>query len=216
MSYHLHAQMEKVKNRLLTLAIMVEEQLVAAVKAVMSQEQSLAKDVIKKDLEIDKKEIEIEEECLKILALYQPVAKDLRFMVGVLKINNDLERIGDLAKSIAKKVPFRSGQEILPGIDFTEMSSTCWELFRMSIDSMIHNDIGKALEVCAKDDIVDDMNLAVRNVVIEQIAKDPEHSDIWLKKMSIARDLERIADHATNIAEDVIYMINGEIARHGA
>jgi len=218
MSVHLHKEIEIVKSRILNLGIMVEEQLNRACEAILAQDVDLAREVIERDMEIDRKEMDIEEECLKTLALHQPVASDLRYMVGVLKINNDLERIGDLAVNIAEKLPYSSVGTKEPAdaeeFDFKTMAEKTSALYRKSLDAMINQDSKLAEQICREDDEVDDLNQEAIQVCLRQIKQYPDLAELWLKKLAAARNLERIADHATNIAEDVIYMVRGEIARH--
>ena len=157
----------------------------------------------------------MEEECLKVLALYQPVAADLRFVVAVLKINNDLERIGDLASNIAKTVSQLTitGPLELPE-EISSMAKQVEEMVKNSLDAVVKANPDLARQVRKEDDIVDAGRHTVRKLVIQQIKKDPEKVEGLLQINSISKHLERIADMATNIAEDVIYMVEGEIVRH--
>ncbi|MDD5327390.1 MAG: phosphate signaling complex protein PhoU, partial [Phycisphaerae bacterium] len=157
----------------------------------------------------------IEEDCLKILALHQPVAIDLRFIVTVLKINNDLERIGDLAVNIAERAVFLAGQpKINISTDLADMAHTAQSMLKRSIDALINHDAELAHEVCASDNIVDKMNRQMYLKIQKAILENPEQISSLIHLLSTSRHLERIADHTTNIAEDVIYMIEGQIARH--
>ena len=162
-------------------------------------------------------EVEVEEDCLKTLALYQPVAIDLRFIVAVLKINNDLERIGDLAVNIAERSVFLAHQ---PGVgitlDFIDMAQKARGMLEKSLDALVNFSVDIAGEVCASDDIIDGINRQMYLKVQKAIGDNPEQIESLIHLLSISRHLERIADHATNIAEDVIYMIDGEIVRHRA
>jgi len=149
------------------------------------------------------------------MALYQPVANDLRWVVSILKINNDLERIGDLAVNIAERAVFlakRDEIEISP--EFSEMSLITLAMLRYSFDALIHLDEGLARKVCAMDDKVDDLNRKMYRQFESRLRKDPEHVDSFVQLLSASRYLERIADHATNICEDIIYLISGKIVRH--
>ncbi len=165
-------------------------------------------------MEIDHLEVDVEEDCLKILALHQPVAVDLRFIVAVLKINNDLERIGDLAVNIAERSLTMAGMPAA-GVpfDFSEMARRAQAMLRKSLDALVDLDENLAREVLPEDDAVD----AMQREVFELVSRPPsDRQDIayTLHQLLIARHLERIADHATNIANDVIYMVRGEIMRH--
>lgn len=215
MSWHFQKEFGKLKQKILTLSTYVEENVQRSVKSVEDRDAKLAEKVIDKDAVIDQMEIDVEEECLKILALHQPVAVDLRFLVAMLKINNDLERIGDLAVNIAERTVFLSTQpKVSSRINFTEMSKQVQKMLTMSLDAVVNIDPGLARQVLKMDDVVDEINRAMYEQVYESIRKDPENSRCMMQLLSVSRQLERIADHATNISEDVIYMIEGEIMRH--
>ena len=152
---------------------------------------------------------------MKILALHQPVAIDLRFIVAVLKINNDLERIGDLAVNIAERAVFLAGQsKVNISIDLVDMAHNAQSMLKKSIDALINHDAQLAHKVCVSDDIVDQMNRQMYLKVQEAIVKNPRQISSLIHLLSASRHLERIADHTTNIAEDVIYMVEGQIVRH--
>jgi len=217
MPKHLEREIEKLKKKILSLSTIVEESVRRSIRSVEERDTALANRVIKTDLEIDQIEIDVEEECLKILALYQPVAIDLRFLVAVLKINNDLERIGDMAVNIAERAVFLNTLEKLD-IPFRlrEMADKAQTMLRESLDALVNLDPRLALAVCAADDEVDALYVRMYDLVREGVRAQPESTESFLNMLSVARYLERIADHGTNIAEDVIYMIEGEIIRHGA
>ncbi len=211
----LKKEIDKLKDQILKLGAEVESSVRLAVKSVLERDSSLAKNVIEHDSEIDRIEVEIEEECLKVLALHQPVAIDLRFIVAVLKINNDLERTGDLAVNIAeremiisskRKTDFPSGLE--------EMSEKAQTMLRKSLEALINLDTKTAREVIDIDDVLDDMNRRMYDRVKENIRAEIENLTCMVQYFTIARNLERIGDLATNICEDVIYMVDGEIVRH--
>lgn len=215
MAKHLQREIDALQKKLLSLASLVEEQVMAAVRSVEKKDTAAAKKIIEFDRNIDLLEIEVEEECLKLLALYQPVAIDLRFIIAVLKINNDLERIGDLAGNIAERAIALADT---PSFTFTSklplMCEKAVTMLRQCLDSLFKMNTATARSVCKADEEVDhlyrDMIGIVRNGITENIAR----VDEFLLIMSVSRHLERIADHATNIAEDVIYMIEGDIVRH--
>lgn len=215
MTKHFQNEIEKLKKKLLHLAAMVEEGLRGAVKAVVDIDTSLADRVRAADREIDSLEVEVEEDCLKILALHQPVAADLRYVVAVLKINNDLERIADLAVNIAKRTRVLAMHPRLEvPFDMVTMLNATVQLVRRSVDSLVGQDAEMARQVCIDDDQIDDYHKASFKAVQKQIEKTPGDVEYLISLLSVSRNLERIADHATNIAEDVIYMIDGEIVRH--
>jgi phosphate transport system protein len=217
MSGHFLKEIEKLKQQILALSAVVEVSLRTAVRSIEEQDADLAHRVIDGDVEIDHREVDVEEECLKILALHQPVATDLRFVIAVLKINNDLERIGDLAVNIAERAVFLSAMPPpeVP-LDFTRMMERVQDMVKKSLDSLVRLDAALARRVCADDDEVDAMNREMYESIKEGIRCNPTRGNInvMIHLLSVSRHLERIADHATNIAEDLIYMIEGEIVRH--
>ncbi|MEO2001207.1 MAG: phosphate signaling complex protein PhoU [Pirellulales bacterium] len=215
MTRHIEHQIAQLKNSILRFGTIVEEAISLSNTALFKQDVALAKKVMVNDREIDRLEVELEEECLKVLALYQPVAADLRFVVAVLKINNDLERIGDLAGNIAKIVSqlTTTGPLNLPE-EISIMAKQAEEMVKNSLDAVVKADPDLARQVRREDDVVDAGRQAVRKLVMQRIKKDPEKVESLLQINSVSKHLERIADMATNIAEDVIYMVEGEIVRH--
>ncbi len=216
MSVHLHREIDELKKRILGLSALVEESLYKAVKAVEARDEKLAREVIEGDQQLDMVEVEVEEECLKILALHQPVAADLRFIVAVLKINNDLERIGDLAVNIASRAIKLSAIKTQPEalIDFQDLESKVQQMLRRSLESLVNLNEEIAKSVCSSDDAIDDINRSIHKQVIQATREHPNDVERFIILLSVSKNLERIADHATNIAEDVLYMIRGEIVRH--
>ena len=215
MSAHFQREISKLKQQVLSLCTMVEDQVEKAVRAVQSRDGELAAEVERLDEKIDLREIEVEEECLKTLALYQPVAVDLRFVVSALKINHDLERIGDLAVNIARKV---RGLALDPppdlAFDLGLMCEKTQHLLRDSIDSLINMSASDAASICTRDDVIDRMKAAIRKEIEAAIRKRPEKVGSLLRLLAVSRNLERIADLATSIAEDVVYLAEGRIMRH--
>lgn len=215
MAIHMIREIEKLKKMILSLAAMVEESCRLAVKSVAERDGVLAQKVIDGDQEIDRVEVDVEEECLKILALHQPVAHDLRFIIAMLKINHDLERIGDLAVNIGERALSMSSQARPEGnFDLMAMADRTQDMVSRSIDALINRDTRLAREVWMKDDEVDSLNRAMYQQVIQAIQVHPDQLDALLSLLSVSRNLERIADHATNIAKDVVYLTEGDIVRH--
>lgn len=215
MKRHLDRETEKLKKRILTLSALVEDRVREAVQAVMTHDAELAAQVIERDREVDLMEVDIEEDCLKLLALYQPVASDLRFVVAVLKINNDLERVADEAVNIAERADFlaRHAPVDLP-LNFEVMSEKSQAMLRKSLEALTTMNAGLAHQVGRDDDEVDDLNRRMYEIVQQAMCLQPEQTECLIHMLSISRHLERIADYATNIAEDVVYMIESEIIRH--
>lgn len=215
MTKHFLKELEKIKKQILTLGFMVEEQVQMAVEAVGNNDTDLARKIIRKDLEIDEKEVEIEEECLKVLALHQPVAIDLRFLIAVIKINNDLERIGDQAVNIAERVGITAKSERMDFFfDYSSMGAKAQAMLKMSLDALINMDDDVAWKVVRLDDEVDRIKKDAYDRIKSAMKAHPDKIGYLINLLLISRHLERMADHTTNIAEEVIYLIEGEIVRH--
>lgn len=215
MARQLQKQVDGLKQKILFVGALVEEAIAKAVAALVKRDRTLATAVINADDEIDRMEVDVEEEVIKILAIYQPVAADLRFVVAVLKINNDLERMGDLAQNIAKRVVFITNCERvdLPA-DFHPMAVNVQRMVKQSLDALVNADATLARTVIEADDEVDAMRATIQDQIEKQIALQPEQTECLMRLLSVSRHLERLADMATNIAEDVIYMVEGAIVRH--
>ena len=217
MPTHLQRELEELKKNLLVLGAKVENTLRQAKVSIEDRNAGLAQQIIDNDFAIDQMEVEIEEECLKLLALYQPVAVDLRFIVTALKINNDLERIGDLTVNIAERSKFLAEHKPVDvPFDFDAMARKTQAMLKQSLDALVNMDCELAHQVCAADSQVDAINREMYGQVKEGIVKHPEWIEALIHLLSVSRHVERIADHATNIAEDVIYMVEGQIVRHKA
>lgn len=215
MLHYWQREIENLKKLILSLGAIVEEQIQRAMLSLERRDTELADEVITRDREVDSLEILIEEECLKILALYQPVAKELRFVIAVLKMNNDLERMGDLASNIAKRVRFLSKKEKIDLIsEFRDVSDKVQIMVKKSLDALVNTDVALAREVLAADDEVDRLTKQMLKRTINAIEKDSDRTKEYFSIRSISKNLERIADSATNIAEDVVYLCSGEIIRH--
>ncbi len=214
-THFIHA-IDGLKEKLLNIGAKVEEALRGAVRCVANRDATLGAAVYAGDDEIDALEVDVEEECLHLLALYQPVAADLRFIVAALKINNDLERVGDLAVNVAERGTFLASQRPpQAAFDFHHMAGLAQSMLTRALDAFVNVDTRLAYEVIAADDEVDAENRQVYICVQDAIRKYPEDLESLIHLLSISRHLERIADLATNIAEDVVYMAKGEIIRHG-
>ena len=215
MSKHLQREIDRLKQMMISVGAMAEESVHNAVAAVQTRDAALAETVIANDVKIDRMEVDVEEEGLKILALHQPVAIDLRFIVAVLKINSDLERIGDLAANIAERaIDLAKSHAPAWTFDVTGMADKVQQMLKKSLDALVGLDTSLAREVCASDNEVDDLNRQAHQWTREELRQNVEDADSLICLLSVSRNLERIADHATNIAQDVIYMLEGEIVRH--
>ena len=217
MSQHFFREIESLKKKLLTLGAVVEERIAKALAAVVKHDMKLALEVVEGDTEIDQMEVDVEEDCLKLLALYQPVAIDLRFVVAVLKINNDLERMADHAVNIARRAEYLAtypdGE--LPA-ELEIMLQKVQAMVRDTLDAFVRQDPALARRVCMADREVDQLNRQMHVLIQQQIRADPERVEQLIHQLSVSRQLERVADLATNVAEDVVYTVEGEIIRHRA
>ncbi|GBC59627.1 phosphate transport system regulatory protein Ph oU [Desulfonema ishimotonii] len=216
MAKHFQKELDKLKQRILALGAQVEDRLRLAGKAIESREIFDAERIIKSDHEIDAEEVEIEEECLKVMALYQPVAVDLRFLIATIKINSELERIGDEAVNIAWRVKTIIKKNASCDImyDYTSMIEQAEVMLNSSLDALVNMDVDLAFRVLTLDDGVDQLHNTLYHQAMKDLKAHPDSVPYIVNLFWISRHLERIADHATNIAEEVIYLVEGEIVRH--
>ena len=215
MGMHLQVEIEKLQKKLLSLSAIVEDNVYQAVRALKERDAALAQWVVDADCDVDEREVDIEEECQKILALHQPVANDLRQIITVLKVNAELERIGDATVNIGERVVFLVSEEPVDfPFDFPLMAQKAQSMLHRSLDALIRFDPPLAYGVIAADDEVDAMNHDIYGLISECIRKDPARVDTYIHLLGISRHIERIGDHASNIAEEVIYLIEGKIVRH--
>lgn len=216
MAVLMQQELDALKKKLLALSAEVEGRVKMAVQALLTADRKLAERVKHGDPQIDNMEIALEEECLKVLALHQPVATDLRFIVSVLKINNDLERVADFAVNIAERAIDLSGViKIECPYDISSMAELVHKMLQMCLDALVEKDTELARKTIKLDDEVDAMHKANFAKVKEAIRDDPTYLDGLVYYLSISRYLERMGDLATNIAEDVVYQVDGDIIRHG-
>jgi len=215
MAKHLQRDLDNLQYDLLALAGLVEAAIHKAIRSLQERDVELAREVIAGDTQIDREENHIDEECLKVLALHQPVASDLRRIVAAMMINTDLERMGDLAEEIAERAIHLARPPLLPIPQrLQRMTDLTTMMVRQSLDSFVNLDITEAQTVMRMDDEVDRYNDEIIDELVQAMKRSPELVDPGLSMFSAVRHLERIADHATNIAEDVVYMAEGEIIRH--
>lgn len=209
------AQMEKLKNRILKMCSLVDEQIEWALKAIEEENIEIANRVIERDNKVDKYDVKIDKACQKLLALRQPVATDLRFIMSALTINNNLERMGDIAVNIAenfllhkKKPPFLDKSNFLP------MAKLVREMIRNSIDSFINNDPKLAQKVIESDNKLDNYNVENHQILIQIMKENKDNIEAAVALIVICRQLERLGDHATNIAEDVYFIVEAQMIKH--
>jgi phosphate transport system protein len=212
---HLSRDLNHLKRRILEMGGMVEAQTDKAITSILERRGALAEEVIAGDTRVDAVEVEVEEECLKVLALHQPFAQDLRFIITVLKVNNDLERIADLAVNIANRAAFLSTEPEL-GIDLgiELMADRVRRMVRQALDALLEQDTARARNVLVADEEVDTVHRELFDEVETLMIAHPEWTRRLMSYLSTSRYLERIADLATNIAEDVVFLVDGEVIRH--
>ncbi len=217
MSRQLHRNIAELKGRIRSEGDLVQHAIAKSIVALLDHDRDLAHDVIAADQEIDRSEVYLEDEICRLLALFQPVAIDLRMIVGVLKINADLERMGDLAKNIAKRVVRLTAD--YPGFtlseDFRNIAQSAQRMARQSLESFVSDDVALAQQVRLSDRQVNALRRRIEDAIQQQISADPARAEYLLCLSSVARHFERLANMATHIAEEVIHIIDGRIVRHG-
>lgn len=215
MSRHLYRDIQEIHKLLMAQFGLVEQMSDKAARVLCDRRTELVNEILKSDDPVNNAEVRIEEECLKILALHQPVASDLRRIATVLKINADLERIADLACNVAERAKCVHEQENFPIPDgLPEMSQRSMSMVKLALDAFVQSDAALAKQVIQMDRRVDELNLTVIMELRELMQRNPAMLGAALHCFSAARHIERIADHAENIAEDVIYLVDGDIVRH--
>jgi len=215
MERHIDQELQHLKDELVRMASLAEAAIGLAVKALVSRDAEMARQVIASDPAINLLEIEVDELCLRAMALYQPEAKDLRFFAMALKINNDLERMGDQAVNIAERTLELLKEPLLkPLIDIPRMAEVAQRMVKESLDAFVHQDAARARAVCQQDDEVDRYDDQIFRELLTYMMEDPKAITRSVNLILVSRHLERIADHATNIAEDVIYLVEGKSIKH--
>lgn len=215
MAKHLLRDLENLKKELLLVGSMAEDAVRKSVLALIDRRPNLAQEVIEGDKEIDDKEVHVDEECHKLLALHQPVANDLRFVLAAMKVNNDLERVGDLADNLAARALFLAEHDpidIPPEIE--RMAEDVKSMLHESLDCFVHGDTELARKVLHDDEAVDQQHKELYHLIGRSMRDQPDQIELRMQLLSVSRYLERMADLATNIAEDVVFMVDGEIVRH--
>lgn len=215
MAIHLLRDLEQLKKELLNVGALVEEAVHKAIVALVERRADLAEEVKRGDRQVDDQELKVEDECLKLLALHQPVASDLRYVVAMLKVNNDLERVGDLAGNIASRaIALATGDPVPVPAEILGMSERVERMLRDALNAMVDSDTDLARQVHTQDEAVDAMHKAIFGILEDRMAEQPDTIGKQIHLLSVSRYLERMADLATNIAEDVIFMVEGELVRH--
>jgi phosphate transport system protein len=212
---HFDVELRKIQEALMRMAGLAEQAIGQAVKSLVVRDATLARQVTASDDEINRLEVEIDELCLRLLALYHPEAGDLRFLAMALKLNNDLERMGDQAVNIAERTLELLTEPLLkPLIDIPRMAALAQQMVKDSLDAFVRRDVELARDVCRRDDEVDRLNDQVFRELLTYMLQDPKSIQRAVGLILIGRHLERIADHATNVAEDVVYLVQGRQIKH--
>ncbi len=217
MPRHFELELDQLRTMLIRMGSLVEEQIDYAVKAITEADVALARLVMQRDKKVDEFDNSIDQQCMKIFALTQPVAVDLRLLMAALKINNELERIGDIAVNLAERVePLLPHQDFVRMTPLREMANAAREMVKNSIDSFVNNDPELAKKILLSDDVVDNYDREIFNTMIARMKEGSGNIDPASHLMIVSRHIERLADHATNIAEDVIFLVNARIIKHNA
>jgi phosphate transport system protein len=210
-------ELAKIKERILKMGGFVEDSIRKSIQALVERDRELAIQVIDNDAIVNNYDVEIEEECIRFLAIWQPTGSNLRFVTTAIKIITDLERMGDLAVDICERsVELLDEPPLKPYIDIPRMAEAAQKMLKDSLDSFVDKDANKAIDVCAADDFVDNLNQQIFNELLVYMLKDPKNISRAVRLTYITKYLERIGDHATNIAEMVVYMVRGKVIRHTA
>jgi phosphate transport system protein len=208
-------ELKRLREDILYMGGLVEDQIQKAVSSLVDRDSALAETIIERDHEVNRLDVEIDDLCIQLLALHQPAARDLRFITTALKITTDLERIGDMAVNICERaLELNEEPQLKPYIDIPRMAQTSERMIRESLDAFVREDTDLALKVCKDDQEVDDLNSQIFRETISFMIEDPHTINRAMKISSISKYLERIADHATNIAEMVVFMVKGKSIRH--
>jgi phosphate transport system protein len=217
MERHLDVELNDLKNKLLLMGAAVESQLQDVWHALTERNSDLAIRVVENDLPVNKLDVEIDEDCLRLLALHQPAAGDLRFITTTMKISAELERMSDLAENIAERaIELNKEPQLKPYIDIPRMAELTIQMVKECLDAFVNRDAELARKVCRDDDFVDDLTEQLFRELVSFMLEDPRTITRAVRLTFIGKYYERIADHATNVAELVVYLVEGKIIRHTA
>ncbi|HEX9284246.1 MAG TPA: phosphate signaling complex protein PhoU [Nitrospirales bacterium] len=215
MQRHFEQELQDLKGKILRMGGLVEEQVQGALRALVERDSDLARKIIANDRQVNTLDVEVDEECLRLLALQQPAARDLRFITTAMKISTELERISDLAENICERaIELNEEPQLKPYIDVPRMANWSLRMVKESLDAFVNHDADLARKVCMDDDFVDDLTHQLFRELLSFMLENPQTITRAIRITFIAKYLERIADHATNVAELVVYMVEGKIIRH--
>lgn len=215
MQRHFHEELEALKQTLLAMGGLVEDQIRRVMKALLERDDAMAQEVIERDRQVNSYDVEVDEQCVSLLALYQPAAGDLRFITTAMKIVTDLERIGDQAVNIAQRVlELNREPQLKPYIDLPRMAEKAQRMVKESLDAFVARDTALARQMCEKDSEVDLLKEQIFRELLTFMMEDPRTIPRAIRLILISRFIERVADHATNIGEMVVYLVEGKMVRH--
>ena len=215
MQRHFEQELQDLKGKILQMGSLVEEQVQGALRALTARDSNLARKIIANDRQVNTLDVEVDEDCLRLLALQQPAARDLRFITTAMKISTELERISDLAENICERaIELNEEPQLKPYIDIPRMANWSLRMVKESLDAFVNHDADLARKVCADDDFVDDLTHQLFRELLSFMLENPQTITRAIRITFISKYLERIADHATNVAELVVYMVEGKIIRH--
>lgn len=215
MQRHFDQELLDLKEKILRMGSLVEEQVQGALRALTKRDSDLARKIIANDRQVNTLDVEVDEDCLRLLALQQPAARDLRFITTAMKISTELERISDLAENICERaIELNEEPQLKPYIDIPRMANWSLRMVKEALDAFVNHDATLARKVCTDDDFVDDLTHQLFRELLSFMLENPQTITRAIRITFIAKYLERIADHATNVAELVVYMVEGKIIRH--
>jgi len=215
MQRHFDEELKGLKEKILKMGAMVEEQIAHSIKSLVDRDSDLARRVIESDHRVNAMDVEIDEDCLRLIALHQPMARDLRFLTTAMKISTELERMSDLAENISERaIELNEESQLKPYIDIPRMAEHAQRMVKEALDAFVNQDSALARKVCGDDDFMDDLNHQIFRELLAFMIEDPKTTTRAIRISFISKYLERMADHATNVAELVVYLVEGKIIRH--
>lgn len=212
---HFEEELTRLKEKILKMGALVEAQIAGSIKALVERDTDLARQTIQNDHQVNAMDVEIDEECIRLLALYQPAARDLRFITTAMKITTDLERMSDLSEDICERAIELAEEPLLkPYIDIPRMAEAAQKMVRETLDAFVNKDAALARKVCSEDQFIDDLTHRIFRELLSYMVEDQTTITRAIRISFVSKYIERIGDHATNIAEMVVYLVEGKIIRH--
>ncbi len=215
MQRHFDDELKALKEKILRMGALVEDQIRNSIKALVERNSDLARQVIVNDHQVNALDVEVDEDCLRLIALHQPMAKDLRFITTAMKISTELERMSDLAENISERaIELNEEPQLKPYIDIPRMAEHAQRMVKEALDAFVNQDAELARKVCRDDDFIDDLTHQIFRELLTYMVEDPHTISRAVRITFVAKYLERVADHATNVAELAVYLVEGKIIRH--